>query len=196
MEEMRKTGVIIQNGKPYLSDWEAAGQSPFTTTPSKKFEFYCKELADARLDPIPVYEPVADLPDGFLRLVNGRVPAHSFTRTRNNQWLSALTPENEVWLHPTVAAKAKVRNGDRVVLENQDGVRSAPVKVRVTERIRPEIAFMPHGFGLKAPGMTRANGKGASDCKLQTRYKLDPVSGGSGLRVNGVKIVSVASGAA
>jgi thiosulfate reductase / polysulfide reductase chain A len=196
LEEMHKTGVIIQNGKPYLSDWEKAGTSPFTTTPSNKFEFFCQELADNKLDPLPTYEPVDAIPDGFLRLINGRVPAHSFTRTRNNQWLAQIAPENEVWIHPAVAAKAGAANGQRVVLENLDGVRSAAVKVRVTERVRPDMAYMPHGFGLNAPGMTRANGKGASDNQLQTRYKVDPVCGGSALRVNGVKIASVVPGGA
>ena len=194
LEEMRQRGVIIQKGKPYLSDWEKAGESPFTTTPSKKFEFYCKELADNKLDPLPIYEPVDPMPEGFVRLINGRTPAHSFTRTRNNQWLSQITPENEVWIHPTAAAKSGVSVGDRVVLENLDGVRSLAVKVRVTERVRPDIAYMPHGFGLQAPGMTRANGKGASGNEMQTRYRMDPISGGSGLRVNGVKIASVVRG--
>ena len=40
--------------------------------------------------------------------------------------------------------------------------------------------------------MRRANGKGASDAKLQTRYKLDPISGGAGMRVNFVRIVKEA----
>jgi thiosulfate reductase/polysulfide reductase chain A len=48
---------------------------------------------------------------------------------------------------------------------------------------------MVHGFGQQAPGLTRAAGRGASDAKLQTRYALDPVSGGAGLRVNFVRIV-------
>ena len=48
---------------------------------------------------------------------------------------------------------------------------------------------MVHGFGQKAPGLTRANGRGASDTKLQTRYALDPISGGAGMRVNFVRIV-------
>ena len=49
--------------------------------------------------------------------------------------------------------------------------------------------FMPHGFGHDSPGLTRADGRGASDTKLQTRYRLDPVSGGAGMRVNFVRLV-------
>jgi thiosulfate reductase/polysulfide reductase chain A len=51
---------------------------------------------------------------------------------------------------------------------------------------------MVHGFGHNAPGLSRANGQGASDTKLQTVYKLDPISGGAGMRVNFVRIVKEA----
>ncbi len=51
---------------------------------------------------------------------------------------------------------------------------------------------MPHGFGQDAPGLTLANGKGASDVKLQTRYALDPISGGAGMRINFVRLVKEA----
>ena len=72
---------------------------------------------------------------------------------------------------------------------NQDGARSGPIKIKATERIRPDAVFMVHGFGQQSPGLSLANGRGASDTKLQTRYKLDPISGGAGMRVNFVKLV-------
>jgi thiosulfate reductase/polysulfide reductase chain A len=37
--------------------------------------------------------------------------------------------------------------------------------------------------------MKRAHQKGASDAALQTRYALDPISGGAGLRVNFVRLI-------
>jgi thiosulfate reductase/polysulfide reductase chain A len=50
---------------------------------------------------------------------------------------------------------------------------------------------MVHGFGHDAPGLTRANGRGASDTALITRYSLDKISGGAGMRVNFVKLARV-----
>jgi thiosulfate reductase/polysulfide reductase chain A len=79
-------------------------------------------------------------------------------------------------------------NGDRVMLENQDGAKSGPILVKATPRIRKDAVFMVHGFGHDAPGLTRANKRGASDAMLQTRYALDPICGGAGLRVNFVKL--------
>ncbi len=59
----------------------------------------------------------------------------------------------------------------------------------MTERIRPDAVYMVHGHGQQSQGLTRAFGKGASDAKLITRYALDPISGGAGMRVNFVRIV-------
>ena len=191
LEKVKQTGQLIQKGKPYLEDWEGTGKSPFGTA-SGKIELWSKDCQDAGLDPLPTYEPVEPLPDGYFRLLYGRSPVHTFSRTANNPWLSEITPENEVWVNATVGRKLGLKSGDRVVLENQDGVRSTSVKARVTHRIRPEAVYMVHGFGHRARGLRRADGKGASDAQLQTRYKIDPISGGSGMRVNGVRILKTA----
>jgi thiosulfate reductase/polysulfide reductase chain A len=79
--------------------------------------------------------------------------------------------------------------GDKVVLENQDGVRSNPVNVKVTERIRGDCVYMVHGFGHTASGLKFARGRGASDSSLTTRYKTDPIMGGTGMNVNFVRIL-------
>lgn len=36
--------------------------------------------------------------------------------------------------------------------ENQDGIKSNPIKIKVTERIRGDCVYMVHGFGLTAKG--------------------------------------------
>lgn len=187
LEKMREArGVIVQKGKPYLADFGTS--SPFAT-PSGKIELYSHELELAGMDPMPVYEPVEEPPDGYFRLLYGRHPVHTFAKTQNTPVLNELYPENEVWLNASIAEEQDIEDGDYVMLENQDGIASGPVKVKATERIRPDAVFMVHGFGQNAPGLTLANGKGASDAKLQTQYKLDPISGGAGMRVNFVRIV-------
>ena len=186
IEDMRsRGGVIIQNGKPYLEDFD--GSSPFHTA-SGKINLYSEELADAGHDPMPVYEPVDEPPTGYFRLLYGRSPVHTFAKTQNTPMLSDLDPENEVWVNVKAAEQLGVKDGDYVMLENQDGATDGPVKVKATQRIRDDAVFMVHGFGHKSAGLTRANGRGASDTKLQTRYKLDPISGGAGMRVNFVRL--------
>lgn len=146
-------------------------------------------LAGAGFDPLPVYQPIEEPPAGYFRLLYGRSPVHTFARTQNTPLLHALLPENSVWINTAAAARLGLNDGDRVWLENQDGVRSGPIRVKATPRMRADCVFVVHGLGHEAPGMTRANGQGASDVRLQTRYALDPISGGAGLRINFVTLI-------
>lgn len=190
LDKMRETqGIIVQNGKPYFEDYEDA--SPFPTV-SGKIELVSADLAEAGFDPLPVYEPVDEPPAGYYRLLYGRHPVHTFAKTQNTPLLHELYPENELWLNEAAAAGQGLENGQYVWLENQDGARSGPIKLKLTQRIRSDAVYMVHGFGQDAPGLSRANGRGASDTKLQTVYKLDPISGGAGMRVNFVRIVKEA----
>jgi thiosulfate reductase/polysulfide reductase chain A len=189
LDQLRQQGgVAIQKGKPYLADYESGGGSPFQTA-SKKVELYSEPLAKAGFSPLPEYQPTPEPPPGTFRLLYGRSPVHTFARTQNTPALHALQPENDLWLNDAVAERLGLRSGDRVWLENQDGERSGPIAVKATPRIRSDCVFTVHGFGHEAPGMRRAHRRGASDTKLQTRYALDPISGGAGMRVNFVKLV-------
>jgi thiosulfate reductase/polysulfide reductase chain A len=179
-------GVIIQNGKPYLEDFEE--ESPFHT-PSGKIALSSLELAEAGFDPIPEYEPTDEPPAGYYRLLYGRSPVHTFARTQNTPVLNELYPENELWINEDEAADLGYSNGDRVWLENEVGDRTGPIALKATQRIRKDAVFMAHGFGQVAESLTKAHGRGASDTKLMNRYELDPISGGAGMRVNFVRIV-------
>ncbi len=186
IEKMRASeGIIVQKPKAYFADYGTT--SPFPT-PTGKIQLYSHELALAGFDPIPTYEPVEEPPEEYFRLLYGRHPVHTFAKTQNTPLLSELYSENEVWINAAAAKKLKIKDGATVILENQDGVESTPVKAKVTERIRPDAVYMVHGFGHNAEGLTQANGKGASDTLLQSRYALDPISGGAGMRVNFVRI--------
>lgn len=158
-------------------------------TPSKKIELFSATLAGAGFDPIPNYRPHAQPPEGMYRLLFGRAPTHTFGRTANNRLLGSVFGENEVWINAAIAKTLEVKNGERVVLENQDGVRSAPVKAKVTERIRGDCVYMVHGWGHSANGLKFAKGRGASDSELVTRYETDPIMGGTGMSVNFVRVL-------
>lgn len=157
-------------------------------TKSGKVELYSELLASFGFDALPRYTPPQAPPDGHLWLNYGRAPAHTFSRTQNNPLLFQLMPENVVWVNPLAARPLGIRSGDYVQLVNQDGVVSNAVRVRVTERIRPDSVFLPHGFGHTAPGLTLAHGRGADDSALMTRILVDPIMGGTGMRGNFVTI--------
>lgn len=190
IEKLRaEQGIIVQKGKPYFADYK--NTSPFPTQ-SAKIELYSEELALAGQDPLPVYTPTDAPPEGYFRLLYGRHPVHTFAKTQNTPLLHQLNPENDLWLNAAVAAAQGIKDGDRVWVENQDGARTGPIKVKVTQRIRPDAVFMSHGFGRNEPALSLANGRGASDAQLISRYALDPISGGAGMRVNFVRLVKEA----
>ncbi len=85
-----------------------------------------------------------------------------------------------------------LKKGQHVWLENQDGVQSSfPIRVRVTERIRWDSVYMVHGFGHNNKKLSRAHGKGASDTQLISQVAIDPIMGGTGMRGNFVKVLTV-----
>ncbi|RME81460.1 MAG: nitrate reductase [Planctomycetota bacterium] len=182
LAEMKRTGVKILPGKGSLYLDEK--KNIRFKTPSGKIELYSKRLEEAGFDPIPKYTPPQQPPQGYYRLIYGRTPAHTFTRTINNPLLHEIMPENEVWIHPSVAKEWRIRHGQYIRLKNQDGVVSNRIKVKVTERIRPDAVFMAHGFGQTDAKLKRAYQKGASDSQLITKVKIDPIMGGTGMRVN------------
>jgi thiosulfate reductase/polysulfide reductase chain A len=104
--------------------------------------------------------------------------------------LDGLMPENEAWISTQAAKVLGVADGQRVVLENQDGVTGLPIKLRVTAGIRSDCVYMVHGFGNQSHALRRAYRKGASDADLMTRVKIDPIMGGTGMRVNFVRVLT------
>jgi thiosulfate reductase / polysulfide reductase chain A len=183
--ELKEKGILLGQAQPlYFED----GAPAEFDTPSKKIEFYSLQLEKAGFDPVPRYTPPVAGPDGSFRLLFGRAPMHSFSRTHSNRLLSDLMSENAVWLNHTAASRLGLKSDDYVRLRNQDGVVSNRVKVKATERIRPDCVYMVHGFGHTARGLRHAYGKGASDAHLVTRYKTDPLMGGTGMNINFVTI--------
>jgi len=193
MAELKALGAVSFEGRPYIEN-RTPEDGPLFPTQSGKIELYSSVLSDLKLDPLPTYEPVEQPPPGFLRLIYERAPMHSFARTENNAWLDDLMPENQVWVNREVAAQLKVRDGQRIILENQDGVRSAPIAVIATPGIRRDCAYMVHGFGTHSAALKKAYGKGASDTELMTRVAIDPIMGGTGMRVNFVRVVPASEG--
>jgi thiosulfate reductase/polysulfide reductase chain A len=187
----RAKGVVL--GKP-VATCEEEGLPVAVATDSKKIELRSEQLAKLGFDPLPQFYPPEDGPPGHFRLLSGRAPTHTFSRTTNNRLLSEPYPENEVWLNADVAKAlpgfpGPLRNGDWVTLVNQDGARSGPVRAKVTERIRGDCVYLVHGWGQTARRLRYAYGRGASDSELVTRYKVDPIMGGTGMNVNFVKLV-------
>ncbi len=178
---LKKTGIIHGPKQPiYFNE----GMDASFPTPSGKIEFFSLQLQKAGFDPVPVYTPPSQGPPGYYRLLYGRAPVHSFSRTHSNRILSDMMSENYIWVNSVTARRHELTDGQYIRLKNQDGVVSNRIKVNVTERIRPDCVYMVHGFGHTSRMLRHAFGKGASDAGLITRYATDPLMGGTGMNVN------------
>ncbi|MCR6095755.1 formate dehydrogenase subunit alpha [Salipaludibacillus agaradhaerens] len=80
-------------------------------------------------------------------LTTGRVVFHylSGTQTRRTPFLMEQCPEPYAEIHPEMAAKYRLNNGDRVVLTTKRGDITVPVKL--TKAIRRDHIFVPYHWG-------------------------------------------------
>lgn len=184
--ELKKVGTIFYPGTddPYIT----MANQPVFKTPSGKIELYSSQLAEKGFDPIPKYNRIEQPEKGWFRLLSGRSPVHSFSRTTNNQRLYELFKENVLWVNAAAASAMGIKDGQEIILVNRDNVRSEKIKAKVTQRIRNDCVYMVHGFGAKSRRLSRAYGKGADDSRMMTRFVADPISGSTGMRVNFVRI--------
>jgi thiosulfate reductase/polysulfide reductase chain A len=183
--KLKRDGVITFPAKPFLNPGEPY---PFKT-PDKKVQLYSKELKDLGFDPLPKYEPINDPPKGYFRLVYGRMSVHTQGNTESNPWLYTIISEPPLWINETIAMSMGLKNGDEVIVENQDGIKSDKIKILTTPGMRPDALYLPHGFGGNKRGLLDYTSREISDNHLISKSTVDPISGGSGLRVNFVRLL-------
>ncbi len=185
LEEMKRIGVKkFDRDYDDLYPLEGLPDYEFNTN-TGKIELYSTEIDEAGFEPMPVYTAHEEPPTGYYRLIYGRAPMHTFSRTANNPNLTDLMDENMIWVNPKVAKEWDLKSNQEIWLENQDGVISSnSIKVRITERIRFDSVYMVHGFGHTQKQMTRAFKRGVSDSEMITKVHEDPLMGGTGMRGN------------
>jgi len=193
-KKLQKEGMILgEKGPIYMqeegNDDPQAQVEMLFCEDTDKINFYSNALKEKGFDPVPKYTAPDPLPGGSFHLLFGRAPMHTFGKTQTNPLLHDMMSENEVWINAAIARQYDIKSGDYIKLKNQDGVTSNfPIKAKVTNRIRKDCVFVVHGFGHSARGMGKAYGKGASDNHLITKYKTDPLMGGTGMNVNFVTL--------
>jgi thiosulfate reductase/polysulfide reductase chain A len=187
--QLKREGVMLAPKQPVTVE---EGLELSFDTPSEKVEFWSDQLKERGFDPVPKYTRHEQAPEGYYRLITGRAPVHTFSRTQTNPLLHDMMAENSVWVNPALAAKLGLANGQFVKLKNQDGVVSDRIKVKATQRIRPDTVYAVYGFGHRNAMMKTAYRRGASVAQLTTRYKTDPLMGGTSIHSNFVTFVKEA----
>lgn len=189
LADLKAQGVVKRPRKtaPYLDRAEGYAFH----TPSGKVELFSETMKAQGFDPLPVYQPQPDAPAGTFRLLYGRSPLHTFGRTQNNPILHDLEPSNDLWMHPADAAALGLKDGQSVRMRSPKGRTSGPLPLHVTERIPTGVVYTVHGFGQRSKGLKRAFAMGGSDTEVMDGYRLDPISGSTGMRGNFVTIEGV-----
>ncbi len=151
---MARDGVYNYPGKAYgLYDGK-----PLKTL-SKKIELFNQRYVDAGIDPMPVYRPPRQVPEGSFRLVVGRNAYFTHGSTQNNALLHQLVPENRLWLAPGAARRLGIEQGDLVEVSSRVG--KGRLRARITEEIREDTVYMLSGFGVLSKRLSNIYGRGA-----------------------------------
>jgi len=159
-----------------LEDFAEKGEVPLTDTAvkkdfafktkSKKFELITEALEKDNIPSWIPYETPETFEGNNFKLITGKVAVHTQGRTTaNNELLNEIVPDNPVHIHTDRAKELGLNTGDTITLTNSSG-KSQTGKVKVTDFIHPDAAFMLHGFGDTVPVRTRSYGKGISDQRL------------------------------
>lgn len=154
-------------------------------TPSGKIELANERLRRQGLDALPKYVASPQPQGGLLRLLPAKQAFFTHAANQNNEWLHELCPENSLWINSDEAARRRIADGDLVVVRSPVG--QVKIRAHVTGRIRPDCVSMPHGFGHRSPGLSRAFGRGACDQDLIVAAE-DHITGNAALHETFVSV--------
>ncbi|HEX2442539.1 MAG TPA: molybdopterin-dependent oxidoreductase [Vicinamibacterales bacterium] len=163
-------------------DWRPFASGGFPTR-SGKAELFSEPLREAGHDPLPWTGEIRS--NGGLQLITGK-QLHFLNSGYNNQDRHRRRAgELFVEIHPVDARERGVANGEYVSVKNERG--EVRALCRVSERVRPGVAWMPFG------GFTDVGGKRISVNVLTPEEPTD-WGGGSGLYDAFVQIAKSSSG--
>ena len=157
----------------------APGEPEHPGTPRLFADAFPTTTGRARLVVSDHLGPADDLrPGAPLYLVTGRVLQHyqSGAQTRRVDALTCAVPGPYAELHPLLATRLGVVDGQRVRLATARGAVAVPA--RVTDAIRPDTVFMPFHWG------------GAASVNRLTTDATDPVSGMPEFKVCAVDVTA------
>ena len=158
LDQMKSDGVVE------LSDPHFEYGVPKFKTASGKFEFKTDKMAEAGLDPVIGYVPRKVTPgEGEFYIVGGKQGIHSHTMTQNIAALNAISREyhmERLWMAAQDAEKLGVETGDLVEVSSSE--HTGQVEVRVTQRLKPGVVFLPTHYGGDSPYQTRSYQYGIS----------------------------------
>jgi anaerobic selenocysteine-containing dehydrogenase len=123
------------------------------STPTGKFELYSTLLEKWGHDPLPQFREPPESPVStpelymdypYILITGRRLPGFFHTENRQIRPLRDLHPEPILEIHPEVAAREGIREGDTVVVESPRGW--ARFKARIFQGMDPRIVSAEHAW--------------------------------------------------
>jgi thiosulfate reductase/polysulfide reductase chain A len=131
-------------------------------------------------------------PAGHFRLITGRAPGHTFSRTQTNPLLHDLMPENEIWVNASHRRPAGHQE-PRLREAEEPGRRGQQPHPRQGHAAHPRRLRL-HGLRLRPHQQDAQDGlpQGRQRGRLNTRYATDPIMGATSIHTNFVSFVKEA----
>lgn len=183
-EELKTKGTLVFHDVDMYP--QASGKKLHFWTQTQKVQLYVPDfetLYEERGDeyaPMPVYRDPKMPNEGELRLLMGRAPNHSHSRSQNNWVLMEVHGNNPIWINPNDAKRLGLEKGDKVRVTNTvTNFTSKPHEIKITNRIKENSVFIHHGFGHLTKAWSIGYDVGISDADFCSR-DVDPLSGAVG----------------
>ena len=127
-------------------------------TPTGKAEFSSTVLAEAGLEPLPVWSAPLEntTPEFPLRLVTGPRPrARINSQFAQSPSVRARLREPELLVHPEAAKRAGIAHGAKIDVISPHG--RITIRAVVTDDVHPECVVMPAGWHEANPNLLISN---------------------------------------
>jgi len=132
------------------------------STPTGKVELYCTTFEKWGYDPLPQYKEIPESPISkpemvkeypYILITGPRSPVFFHSEHRMIPWLREIHPDPIVEIHPQVAEKRGIGDGDWVFIESPRG--RIKQRAKLTTGIDPRVVSIQHGWWFpekKDPG--------------------------------------------
>lgn len=155
--EFRAKGVVA-DVKPFVP------RTTFNAPNSGgKCQIYVPQFADKGYEPLPHWhpkrdEPSAEYPYYYVTYIPG---THRRNTTQNAPIMHEMMPTNHATIHPDLAAKHGIAEGQKIRIRSRSGAIELPAHLSRT--VRDDMVLVAHGFGHRSRLLGNAFDRGARD---------------------------------